>query len=217
MKTSERSPAAARPRRKPTALRREEIVDAALRIIASRGGRDFTARALADAIGISDAAVFRHFASKDAIVDAVVARMEAVLFEGFPPADADPIARLGTFFRHRTRTLLEHRDLSRLLLTDHLAHVAGPAAARRIAAFRRRTQEFVVSCLREAAKQSRPGGAVSPEAGVVLVTGAIQALGHRSVRHESDEVAERLSKEVWAALEALLRGAGRKPRPRESR
>lgn len=198
----------ARRRRKSGAARRDEIADAALRILAARGGREFTARALARQVGITDAGVFRHFAGMDAIVDAVVERMEAVLFAGFPPRDPDAIARLGVFYRHRTRALLEHPHLSRLLLTDHLEQVAGPAAARRVAAFRRRTQGFVLDCLREARRQGRLRGVADPQVAAVLVSGAILALGRRSARGKHDRATKKLSQDVWPVLETLLRGAG---------
>ncbi len=193
-------------RRKPSPVRQGEIVDAAMRIIASRGGRDFTARALADEVGVTDAAVFRHFASMDAIVDAVIARIETVLFDEVPPRNPDPIERTGAFFRHRVRVLLDHPHLSRLLLTDRLAQVAGLAASRRVGAFRSRSLKFVTDCLKEAEDRGELRGVMDPRVGAVLVTGAILALGHRGVPLESNKAAQEVSEDVWSALETLLRG-----------
>ena len=101
--------------------RQAQIVDVAMRIIATKGARRFTAQLLATEIGVTAGAVYRHFESMEAIVDAVVERIGAILFEGFPPEAPDPIDRLGLFFRCRTRTILANPHLSRMLLSDHLS------------------------------------------------------------------------------------------------
>ena len=56
------------PERKPADDRRREIADAALRVIADHGLGRFTAVAMAREVGLTDAALFRHFPSKEAIV-----------------------------------------------------------------------------------------------------------------------------------------------------
>jgi len=203
--------------RKPTGIRRGEIAAAAMRIMASQGTRRFTARVLAREVGITDGAVFRHFPSMDAVVDAVVERMEAVLFAEFPPADGDPIERLGVFFRRRVAAIVEHPDLSRLLLSDHLAQLGSPAHADRVAGFRRRSRRFVRACLVEAAKRGRLRGPVTPDVGVVLVSGAILSLTHGRPGSGDAAGLERLARAVWDALEAALTDARRSRPARTSR
>jgi AcrR family transcriptional regulator len=207
--------------RKPTEVRRGEIADAAMRVMATQGTRGFTARVLAREVGITDGAVFRHFPSMEAIVDAVVERMEAVLFAGLPPAGGDPVERLGVFFRRRVVAIGEHPDLSRLLLSDHLAQLGSPAHAERVAGFKRRTREFVRGCLRQAARSGRLRPPMTPEVGVVLVSGAILSLTHANPRPGDAAALARLADEVWGALEAALTGAApagaKRPRSRAAR
>lgn len=142
----------------------------------------------------------------DAIVDAVIERIEAVLFDEVPPRNPDPIERVGVFFRHRVRVLLDHPHLSRLLLTDRLAQAAGSAAARRVGALRSRSLKFVTDGLQEAEDRGELRGVADPRIGAVLVVGAILALGHRGVPLERDKAAKGLPDDVWSVLEALLRG-----------
>jgi AcrR family transcriptional regulator len=187
--------------------RQTQIVDAAMRIIATKGARRFTAQLLAAEIGVTAGAIYRHFESMEAIVDAVVERMGVMLFEGFPPEASDPIERLGLFFRHRTRTILANPHLSRMLLSDHLSQAAGPDQAERLEAFKRRSQAFVIGCLREAEQDGALSKEISVEAGAVIMLGSILALSHASARVASEDRIERLSDEVWAALEQTLRGS----------
>jgi AcrR family transcriptional regulator len=56
--------------RKPQAERREEIVDAALRLLGEVGLEGTTATRIAEAVGLTPGALYRHFDSRDAIVRA---------------------------------------------------------------------------------------------------------------------------------------------------
>src|SRR5512147_3249009 len=91
--------------RKAAEDRRREIADAALRVISAEGLGHFTALAIAREVGLTDGALFRHFASKEAIVDAAIDRVEELLFEGFPPEGEDPVERLGAFFARRVAVI----------------------------------------------------------------------------------------------------------------
>jgi AcrR family transcriptional regulator len=185
--------------------RQLQIVEASMRILASEGPRCFTAQRLADEIGVTPGAIYRHFESMESIVDAIVDQMGAMLFDYSPPEAADPIERLRFFFQRRARVILGNPHLSRLLLTDHLAQAAGPAHAARVEEFKRRSQRFVVDCLRQAAKSGLLAKGLRPEAGAVIVLGAVLSLSHAGTRIAKASGTEQLSLEVWAAIEGLLR------------
>ncbi|MFH1845031.1 MAG: TetR/AcrR family transcriptional regulator [bacterium] len=185
--------------------RQTQIVDAALRIIASKGSRRFTAQLLAKDVGLTAGALYRHFAGMEEIVDAVVDRVEEILFDGFPPQAANPIERLRLFFYRRARTILDHPHISRLLLSDHLAQAGGVAQSKRLGEFKRRSQVFVSECLAEAHEHGLLANATSPEAGTVVVLGSILALSHAAARVANGAENERLFNEVWSGIERMLR------------
>jgi AcrR family transcriptional regulator len=58
------------------AERREQIVKMAMKIINEEGYAAFTTRRLADKIGISEPALYRHFANKDEIIISILMKME---------------------------------------------------------------------------------------------------------------------------------------------
>ncbi len=191
--------------RKPAVARRREIADAALRIVTEQGLGRFTAASIAREVGVSDAALFRHFPTKDAIVLAVVDRVEEVLFEGFPPPDPDPIARLGRFFERRVAVIRENPGVARVIASELLAQVAPPEAVARVAAFRRRSREFVYRTLVEARRKGLLADGLAPDEATVLVLGAILALGHAGIGLAAER---RLPARVWTTLERVLRGPG---------
>lgn len=192
--------------RKPAVSRRREIADAALKVIADQGLARFTSLAIAREVGVSDAALFRHFPTKQAIVMAVVDRVEEVLFAGFPPQGSDPIEQLGAFFRQRVLVIRDNPGVARLMGSEQLAQAAPPEGVARVAGFRRRSQSFVRGCLAEAHRQGLLAEGLGPDEAAVLVLGAILALAHAPVAARSPA---RLPERVWAALERLLRRPGR--------
>ena len=192
-------------RRKAGRVRRREIVDAALRVIAGQGLRRFTAVAIADEIGITDGALFRHFASKEDIVLAAIDRVEQILFEGFPPAGRDPLERLGAFFLKRVATIAANPGVGRLVLSDDLAYAAPPPGVKRVASFRMRSVGFIRGCLEEAALAGILAPGIEPRQALVVVQGSLMALAHAPHLAAPQGGVEELSAEVWRWIEARLR------------
>jgi len=197
------APQPERTSRKPAADRRREIADAALRVVAAQGLGRFTSLAIAREVGLSDAALFRHFPSKEAIVDAAIDRVGEVLFEDLPPEEADPIDRLGAFFRRRVEVIRSNPGISRLVATDELARAGSAEAAARVAGFRQRSVGFMQACLEEARRRRLLAPELHAEEAVVVVRGSLLALAHAPT---SAAPAAALAPRVWAALESFLRG-----------
>jgi AcrR family transcriptional regulator len=188
--------------RKPAGSRRHEIADAALKIIAEQGLARFTALAIAREVGVSDAALFRHFPSKEAIVLAVIDRVEEILFEGFPPPDADPIDRLGHFFDRRITVIRENPGVARLVASEQLAQAAPLEGVARVEEFRRRSQSFVRQTIAEAHRRGLLAEGLEPDEAAVLVLGSLLALGHEG---HGSAAASGLPRRVWRVLERALR------------
>jgi AcrR family transcriptional regulator len=202
--------------RKSSDSRRREIADAALRIIADQGLSRFTALAVAREVGLTDAALFRHFDSMDDIVLAVVERVGEILFEGFPPPGRDPLERLGTFFHRRLALIRDNPGVARLIASGELAHVSPPEGVARVAEFRRRSQSFVRRCLAEAHREGLLAEGLEPAEAAVLVVGSLLALTQARGPIAAAGASEVLPGRVWMALDRLFRRAphvGQTPGP----
>ena len=106
------------PRRLAGAERREAILKAALPLFAARGAHGTTTRELAGAVGVTEPVLYRHFASKEALFEAVVTRAQdrilARLAEALAGAQGVP-ARLRALGDHLEPILAECDDELRLL------------------------------------------------------------------------------------------------------
>lgn len=193
--------------RRPTANRRREIAQATLELIAERGLGRFTTAALAQKVGLSSGALFRHFANLDEVVSAAIDRAEEILFEGFPPQDPEPLERLGRFFRQRLEAINSHPEVVRVVYSNELAQAGGDAGSVRVANFRRRSVLFVRSCLQEAKERGLLREHVEPKELSIIVLGSVMALSLSPARHGAERINARPEK-VWATIERLIRKDG---------
>jgi TetR/AcrR family transcriptional regulator len=101
--------------------RQTQIIETSITIIAEQGMKDLTMARIAKRLGITDAALYRHFAGKrdilfgmvDYLENRVISRLESEIFSGQNP-DKRLAATLNSFFAH----LEQHKGFPRLLFSE---------------------------------------------------------------------------------------------------
>lgn len=156
-----RSPAAtplpARRARPRGAERRRQILDEAARLFASAGFRGVTTRDVAARVGITEAALYRHFPSKEAIYTAILEERMASADPLAALEDAAAAGRDREVFTGLALLLLrrveEDPSLLRLLLFSALEghDMAGPFQETRIRRLRTFLSQYVARRQREGA------------------------------------------------------------------
>ncbi len=187
------------------AVRRQQIADAALEVIAELGLRGFTTQAVAARVGITDGTIFRHFKDKKEIVLAAMDRLEDVMFSEPLPADSDPVVRLEKFFRGRAALLGGMAPMGRLMFSEQLAHAAGEAGREKLRNWRQRNLAFVGNCLTELADEGRLRPNMAPRELTRVVQGLLLTFSFERMLAEAilpdlDELIDR----SWQTLLALL-------------
>lgn len=103
--------------------RREEIIRVTLDLAAKQGVDDVTTQDMAQAMGLTQGAVFRHFPSKDAIWLAVMQwvrdRLMAVL-DRAASKGRDPLDALQRMFYAHIDFIAGHPAIPRVLMSEHL-------------------------------------------------------------------------------------------------
>lgn len=113
--------------KKSTRVRKEEIVQAALEVVGTKGVRALTISALAHSAGMSEANIYRHFSGKDEIFAAVADFIgSAVMGKAATIAGSSrkPLEKLETIFFSHIALLTEHPGIPRFVFSDdiHLGH-----------------------------------------------------------------------------------------------
>lgn len=120
--------------RQGTDIRREQIVEAVLAIIATNGIAEVTAKAVAERVGFSPAALYRHFNGKEAILGAVVEhmgeRLVALLDEA--RSNPSPLAGLRTLLTRVSEQLQTTPGLPFIALSDEVWNANSPANRARL-------------------------------------------------------------------------------------
>lgn len=162
--------------RRATEVRQVELTDAALHIIATKGITALTTRSLAEHVGLSSGAIFRHFASLDALLEAVVLRVEAVLEATYPPASLSPVEKLDRFIEARTAAVGNQIGILRLVLSEQFLLALPKCGSERLSACVERTRAFIVQCLRDGQKTGEVRADLSAETLAPIVMGTMQML-----------------------------------------
>lgn len=103
--------------------RREQIVRAALKIIAARGVSGLTTAVLARETGISEANLYRHFKNKDDIYMATVGQIRDRItknLEKVLAVSSDPLRVLKRFFTLQVELMEKNNGIPRLMFSEEL-------------------------------------------------------------------------------------------------
>ncbi len=188
-----------------TDVRRRQIAQAALEIIADRGLRDFTTRAVAERVGITDGTVFRHFKNKAEIVLAALDSLEDQMFAGAEANIADPLDRLRAIFSARTRLVGGANSVGRLVFSDQIVHAAGAEGRAKIAGWRVRNLGLLTGCLEALAAEGRLRDGLTPTPLVLVVQGLIlTTFVDRSLSASPPASLDAHVEGLWRTIEALI-------------
>lgn len=184
-------------RRRPTDERRREILRAATELIGRDGLAGLTAATLAQAIGVTPGALYKHFESLDEVLEALALEVEGALEASLPPEHLAPADWLERFVEQRRSAVGASRGVLRLLLSDRFSTAFPADAQRALSRAVGRTLQAVTGALVRGQARGEVRRDVAPEALAPLVLGLTQFLAFAGVAGVESSNA--------GATEALLR------------
>jgi AcrR family transcriptional regulator len=97
----------------PTSKRRDELLQIAAELFATKGFKNTTVRDIADAAGILSGSLYHHFDSKESMVDEILSSFQEELFGKYAEilaGSADPRTKLEEAVRVSFEAIDHHRD-----------------------------------------------------------------------------------------------------------
>lgn len=196
-----------RPQHLPAEERRAATVQAVVELAAEQNPAEITTTAIADRMGLTQGALFRHFPSKDAILEATMAWVSERLLATVDKAAAgaaSPAAALEAMFMTHIDFVAKHPGVPRMLFAE--LQRSGETLAKRMVQTLVRQYEQRLRRLMEAGKAQ---GELHPEldvaAAAVLFIGTIQGLVMQSLL--VDKVS-RIRRDAPAVFAIYRRGIG---------
>ena len=176
----------------PVTARQQEIIEHSIALIARKGIQELTIRNLAHDIGISDPAIYRHFASKTAILLGVLDVLEhetlgrlepgngAAAVGGAPETGSSAAARdaLAANFRALFARLAASPELSAVIFADEF-FLNEETLAQRVRALMERTQAGVERLIEQAQAAGEIRSDLRPAALATMLVGAVRLLVRR--------------------------------------
>ena len=175
-----------------TEVRQAGLVEAALMLAAQRNPADITTADLAQAVGITQGAVFRHFASKEAIwlavldwaIEVLMARLQAAAIvvseaatgeiEGAPTAPS-ALAALHAVFLAHVDFVVTYPGVPRLIFQE-LQSPGDTVLKNRVRLLMQRYRHLLLQLFNQAKHEQKLHPAVDLQAAAVLFIGSIQGL-----------------------------------------
>lgn len=197
-----------------TEIRRKQIVEAARRLITTHGMAALTIQDLADAVDLSEGALYRHFASKEDILLLLVDDIQESLLAMVDQAltgQGTALERLEALLRHHLSYAERRRGVSFIVMAEAMQLTDG-TLRRAVDALLQRYLDRVAGVVREAVAsgEARP---VDPEAAALLFFGMVQASVTRwSIRRRRLSLTEH-SAEMWTVYRDGLAAGPAPSRP----
>lgn len=163
--------------RRTTDERKEQITHEALRIIHYRGYANLSIRELAKNVGISEAAIYRHFESKDAIMEGILEKLRRQFIELNSELDkiSNPAERLYSFIIRMVQYLEQHNEMTAVLFNDEIFPPDSPAANSLLEIIKQR-QNYIQSIIKAAQEQESIREDVPAEDLAMIVVGIMHKM-----------------------------------------
>jgi len=108
----------------PRTSRQQEIVNAARKIIASRGTKSLTVRQIAKELKITDGALYRHFDTKNGIIRLLIGDIESTLLDNIQEAaqkSDDHLEKLKNIFFSHLSYAEQRKGLTFIIINETLS------------------------------------------------------------------------------------------------
>lgn len=161
-----------------TDIRREQIVKAALKIIATKGVRGLTTACIAAEVGISEANIYRHFRSKDEILAATVQKIGEGLKRNIgdvlnASSSDSPLKKMKRVFMLHLEYIETNGGIPRLIFSDEM-HIGDEHLKQKLLHAINAYVSNIEAIVTEGQKAGSIGKNTSPRTVAMILVGLIQ-------------------------------------------
>src|SRR5574337_112082 len=196
------------PRHLPADERRAATVEAVVALAAEQNPSDITTTAIAERMGLTQGALFRHFPTKDAILEAVmdwVAERLLARIDKAAARAASPMAALEAMFMAHIDFVSEHPGVPRMIFGE-LQRAEDTAPKKLVQSLLRRYRERLQRQLETGKKQGALDAGLNVAAASVSFIGSVQGLVMQSLLAGD---AARMRRDAPGVFAIYRRGIGR--------
>lgn len=198
-----------------TQVRREQIAEAALELVAAQGLRRLSVAAVARRVGLVPSGIYRHFKSKDEILAAVLDRIQERLtgnVQAARRANADPLECLKDVLMRHIRFIREGRAIPRMIFSDDV-HAGSPQRKKRVLEI----FSHYTGQVGEIVREGQSDGCIRPDLDVqtvaTMLLGIVVPAGILWHLTEGGFDVTRHAQRAWQVLSAAIANPAKHPLP----
>lgn len=159
-----------------TQIRREQIAEAALELLGTRGVKELSMAGVGRRVGLVPAGIYRHFTGKDEVLDAVVELIGQRLSANIHlvrEETHDALERLHRLLVRQIRFIRENRAVPRIVFSDEMVS-GNPKRKARVYQIIRGYLDHVSQIVREGQRSGAIRAGLDPKVVSALFLGIVQ-------------------------------------------
>ena len=187
--------------------RKQQIIMAAMKIISEQGIQKLTMKQIAGHVGISDAALYRHFENKKAIlmamIDEIGKNLTGFIAQRVASFD-DPVEKLQNLLRLHLKFVEQNKGIPRILFSEEI-HINEPDLKKRTATMIKNYLDMIQGILYRAVQEGKVRTDLNIEAAATAFLGLIQgSIILWSLDEYSHSIADR-HESLWSVYTGSLK------------
>ncbi len=186
--------------------RRAQIADAALKIVGEAGVKGLTTAALAREVGLSEAALYRHFRNKDEILLETIDRIGVGLREKLAEVMNSSIPcmeKIKKNFIYNLEHIERNKGIPRLVFSDQI-HIGNDMLREKLLGNINGHIAKIEAMIRECQKRGTVRPELDPKSAAVMLLGMIQTLAMRWSLTGFSFSLTGAGKEIWENYEKCI-------------
>ena len=162
--------------RKKTTERKKEIVDAVLKIVGERGLTSLSTKTIAEEVGVSTGALFRHFSSLQEILREVTRFAILQIEETFPDDSMAPLERIKLLAKNRIMLLNSCNGLAWLLKSEQAFLTLPEDSVESLRSIMKQSKMFLLKSVKDGISEGSIRNDIDPEVLIVPIMGTIHSM-----------------------------------------
>jgi AcrR family transcriptional regulator len=193
--------------------RMEDVVMAAISLSGRLGVDRVTTEGMAEEVGLTQGAIFRHFPTKNDVWVSVIGWIKKAIGQMLDLAEegeADPLRAVEKMFFAHIRFVQKHPGIPRVVFSEHL--LAGkPVFRRLIGEMVDGYEKRIVAKITAAKKMGLAHSAVNPKSAAVLYIAMVQGIVIRTTIFKDGSPLDDLARQVFPLFKMSLTAGDKKP------
>lgn len=195
-----------------TEVRREQIAQAALELVATQGLRKLSVAAVARRVGLVPSGIYRHYKSKDEIVAAILDLLQRRILDNVETSrrqGLDPLEQLQALLMRHVRAIRENRAIPRIVFSDDV-QAGHPQLKSRVEEIFVGYVEAIAGIVREGQQQRLIRKDLTAETAAMMLLGLVIPAGIRWHLTDGGFDVTRHAERAWKVYREMLVGPPQK-------